>query len=97
MRIVYKYVLFPATPCVVQMPEGAEIIHVGSQNGGPVLWALIDDRALLEDRSFFVFGTGQSFMMYEELRHIGSCQAPADWPGGELVWHVFELVDGQPV
>ena len=92
-RVVWKYPLYPGSPTVVSMPAGAQIIHVGSQNDGPVLFALVDPernhRELRERRDFFVYGTGHP-IVEEGLTYIGSVQVPLESVPSELVWHVFE-------
>jgi hypothetical protein len=82
--VVYKYPLHPATPCVVAMPRFAQILHVGSQDDGPVLWALVDQAQEPEGRRFFIYGTGHP-IAEEGLRYTGSCQTESGF-----VWHVFE-------
>lgn len=68
----------------VQMPVGAQILHVHDQDGGPCIWALVDPDAKKEVRRFFIVGTGHKFD--PRWQYIGTAHC------GGLVWHVFEEV-----
>lgn len=84
MRTVYKYaVRIDDTWNRVDLPVGARIVHVGSQDRFYVMfWADVAPGAAREARWFRVFGTGHT--VWARAEHIGSVQA------GELVWHLFE-------
>lgn len=84
MSTVYKYRLTPGSRSVVEMPKYATILHVGSQDDGPVLWARVEDRPL-EQREFYVYGTGHPIDDTIEMRFVGTCQTESGF-----VWHVFE-------
>jgi len=95
MRVVYKYPIWPGSPAVVDIPAGAEIVHVGEQNSQPVLWALVDDAAPPEPREFWVYGTGHPISQPDQLVHLGTVQVPPNaYLLQELVWHVFEKPRG---
>jgi len=95
-RRIFKYELKLNTAdhlarVAVDMPEGAKVIHVGSQGPGPnpILWALVDDPTWpIERRTLGVLGTGHPWPWPDDapIRHIGT----AVCSGGSLVWHVFE-------
>lgn len=81
---IYKYPLY-APQTDVEMPVGAEILHVGNQDAIPCIWA----RVLVEDgptevRSFVWVGTGHP--VAEGLRYVGT------FVGTVYVWHVHELL-----
>jgi hypothetical protein len=83
---VWKFTFDVNDTVHIQMPEGAKILHVGTTVEGLriLVWALVNPKAPMEDRVFFVRGTDHE--VEETLKHIGSCRA--DGPG-QLVWHVF--------
>lgn len=69
----------------IEMPAGAQILHVGVQMEQIVcIWALVDENAPMEERSFAVVGTGHP--VPENTAHVGSVLMH----GGAFVWHVFE-------
>ena len=78
---VYKYPLeLTGNVQAVEMPEGAQILHVADQ-GGPTIWALVDPKAPTTKRYFGVFGTGHDC---PEDGYVGTTHA------GGFVWHIFE-------
>lgn len=90
MRTVYKYPahagLFDLT-----LPKGAELLCVAIQHGVPQMWALVDDEAPTEKRSFCGIGTGVEIpKQWKVLSYIGTFQLN----NGYLVFHVFELTKG---
>lgn len=95
MKTIYKYVLEVTDFQEVEMPEGATILHVGTQPapyGKPVpreqlcLWAEVDSEKQLVPRRIRVFGTGHDMVHEHELRYIGT----TDMHNHALVWHVYE-------
>lgn len=63
------------------------IIHVATRRPDVVeMWGLDDD--CLATRQFKVFATGEPMPIGLDLCHVGT----AIVPGGELVWHLFELI-----
>lgn len=80
---IFKYPMMTATE-TFNLPEGAEILHVGQQAGGPVLWAKVDPEANLQERTFKVVMTGEPFDSLG-LEHLGTVMI------GPLVVHVFEV------
>lgn len=84
-RRVYKYSLqLGLGSQQVEMPHGANIVHVHAQNERPVLWAEVNTSAPVVRRTFTVVSTGQDVPVgwaYIGTVHIG-------WK----VWHVYEDV-----
>lgn len=83
---IYKYILnVPIEDNKIEMPIGAEILHVASQDGYPTIWAVTHPDRGMEIRVFKVIGTGEEFksgrLNYHGTAHCGS-----------FVWHVFEKV-----
>lgn len=87
MSKVYKYKL-KETRTGIEMPEGAQVLHVGEQGWGCYLWALVDPTKPTVERRFFIVGTGADFDCNTSVHH-GTIQAQ-----NGLVWHVFE--EAQP-
>lgn len=90
-RRVLKYELQVTDEQTVDLPRGAELLHVAQQDpSDPLhlqLWALVDPDAPDEPRRFAVRGTGHLCEDFKQgrLEHIGTVLCPASG----LVWHVF--------
>lgn len=88
MKTVWKFTLLDVTDQQeIEMPEGAEILHVGQQFPGSwtlEVWALVDPNAPRVARGFVIHGTGHPVM--DGGTHVGSIITA----GGQLVWHVFD-------
>ena len=69
----------------VEMPKGAEILTVQTQNEKPCIWALVNPDAEKEERAFVIYGTGHYFQLID-YKYIGTFQLNE----GRLVFHVFE-------
>lgn len=95
-KMIFKYAL-PVRTTVLQLPIGAEILTVQTQRFQsetadylePVIWAIVDPSADVEERHFSTFGTGH--LLPEEngdynYGYIGTYQL---YNGG-FVGHVFE-------
>ncbi len=96
MKSIYRYEL-PDTVNEIQMPTGAEILHVGltrqfnkdnSSKQVCSVWAKVDTTAHDETRKFVIFGTGANLDETEnfDMKYIGSFQR-ADM----FTFHVFEV------
>lgn len=84
MRTVWKFPLPYENEIVLMLPAGAEVLHIGMQNGGVVLWALLNPERPVTTRNFRLRGTGHPIDGL--VTHVGST---IDEERG-LVWHVFE-------
>ena len=84
---IWKYTL-DVYDSAIEMPIGAEVLTVQSQNNIPCLWALVNPLAEKEKRYFEVFGTGHNVYcdMGIERMYIGTFQIDS----GSLVFHLFE-------
>lgn len=87
---VWKYELKTELNQIIEMPKGAEILTVQTQNGHPYLWALVDPEQPKEERHIEVFATGEpiSYGMGIDRKYINSYQLR----GGSFVFHVFEYL-----
>lgn len=84
---IWKFNLLVQSIQKIEIPRGAEIISVQSQNGIGVMWAICDTMAEKETRTFMVFGTGHNIPS-KGLKYMGTYQEN----GGSLVWHLFEVI-----
>ncbi len=89
MLEIWKYELLPITgaPFLMNIPDGAEILHVDEQREEVCIWALVDIDATPVSRSFAIFGTGQS-VADNPMKYLGT----AKLDNGNLIFHVFELI-----
>ena len=85
MRTIWKFDLPVNDYAGINMPRGAEVLHVHEQYGKACIWALVEPAAPLEMRSFRIFGTGHTVPEFPR-RYIGTVHLA----GGALVFHVFE-------
>ncbi len=90
---VWKFELDKLGTKAVEMPVGAEILTMQTQNGTPCIWALVNPDAERETRHFEVYGTGHP-MFYDARatrKYVGTYQLSE----GDLVLHVFEYTEVQ--
>lgn len=90
MKTIWKYKLKPL--CTLDMPVGAEVLSAREQGNDICIWALVDPEALLETRSFGVFGTGHS-VPDVPLKFLGT----AHLENSALVFHAFEFLAAKPL
>ncbi len=84
MNKVFKYTLdFDST---IKMPEGAKILTAQKQGFSMKLWALVDPKAIKEERRFIVVGTGCDLNFNHKMDYIATIQVKP------IVWHVFEVL-----
>jgi len=103
---VYRYPLKLEDEQVIEMPAGAEILHVARRENHRVmlgvagvhdaieLWARVDPDQPVQPRHIRVAGTGH-LLGDDELVHLGTVQTAE----GRLVFHIFErpVLDVQAV
>jgi len=85
MKRVFKYPLEVDTQRII-MPRGAKLLTVQTQGSAPMLWALVDDNAPMEDRAIIIVGTGWEVPEVQNLEYVGTFQVS----GGLFVFHVFD-------
>ena len=88
-KSIYKYQLEVTDTQKIELPVGAEILTVQTQNEIPCLWTLVDPNGIeKETRIIEVFGTGHpvGYDMGVSRKYISTFQLR----GGQLVFHVFE-------
>jgi len=83
-RTIWKYQLrLGPGPQEIQMPGGAEVLHVAFQGETLRMWVQVYPDALIDLRVFEVQPTGWAI---EDVRHhVGTAM------DGDAVWHVFEV------
>jgi len=85
MKTIWKFELMN----VIEMPKGAKILSLQTQDDTPYIWALVDPDVEKEKRIFSINGTGHPLIYFTaEDNYIGTYQLP--YRG--LVWHVFEII-----
>ena len=85
---IFKYELPVVGKEDLELPVGAQILHVGSQENVTTLWALVDVDSPTEPVHFAVFFTGQTIPLYNFRNFIGTVEHK-----NGLVSHVFEIGD----
>ena len=88
MRI-WKWTLQVTDTQSLPMPAGAKVLGVQPQGDFPLrpqLWALVDEKAPVADRTFATYGTGNPMPDGDPGKYVGTYQMH----GGALVFHVFE-------
>ena len=95
-RTIWKFPFAIDDEVEIEMPHGAEVLHVDVQNGQPCMWAIVnpdEPRETWRTYKFSVFGTGHPLPDLEpdkpldrvHLHHVGTFQMR----GGSLVFHIF--------
>lgn len=85
---IWKYSLPSRGERQLLMPAGAQILSVGNQNEGLMLWAAVDDRKPKVSRTFDVRLTGGCYATFANTTFIGTVQ----FADGHYVAHVFEVL-----
>lgn len=80
--VIYKYPLALRDTQTVRMPQGATLLDVLMQGGGPVLYALVSKNTEIEDRRIAIYGTGH------DIPRPGEYVATVS--DGKFVWHIFD-------
>ena len=86
MKTIHKYSLDTTheDKISVLMPRVAKIVMVGSQNGQPFLWAIVETESPLFERHYRLIATGQPIPGGHD--HVASFTRN----NGESTWHLFE-------
>ena len=82
MKTIWKYKIDVVDgPQIIDIPIDADIVKIE----GGFFWAIVDTEIELEERIFFVHGTGHEITDSRCKYYIGT------WFEGPFVWHLFEL------
>lgn len=87
-KSVWKFPLNIEDAVTIRMPKCSMVLDVQLQNGIPCLWALCATDSPLEDRTFFLYGTGHP-IEEEDISYVGTFQIH----DGALVFHLFEYCE----
>lgn len=89
MRKVFKYYVDQfeglMEPVTVEMPAGAKLLSIQTQNGRGCLWAEVEMTAPIRKRAFMIVGTGHEIPALCG-GYVGTYQV------GHFVWHVYEVL-----
>jgi len=87
MKTVWKFNLPVHDRSRIEMPKGAQVLHVDCQEPATIqLWALVDSDAEYIERFFRVAGTGHSLSdRIDDQKFVGT--VVDKWAG--LVWHIW--------
>ena len=87
MNTIWKFPFQVTDDFEIEMPVGAQFLHVDVQNDySPCLWAIVDPKAPKEVRKFHLSGTGHPLnKKLTKANHVGSFFLR----GGQLVFHLF--------
>lgn len=92
MKTIYKYEVPLEEAFKLRLSKEAIILSFQCQNGVPVIWAMVENAHIEEDRRFRLYGTGHPIERIPKdgnLHYIGTTQQ-SQTPA--LVWHLFEEV-----
>jgi hypothetical protein len=90
MKRIFKYELETTDTQEIEMPQGAQVLCIQTQNEIPCVWAIVDPDATPTLRTFEIYGTGHNFPENEwpdRRRYVGTYQLRQ----GALVFHCFEI------
>jgi hypothetical protein len=85
---IYKYPLKITGTQQIELPINAVLLTVQMQGETLCLWAKVEERNTVDDRTIEIFGTGHPIDNYARS-YIGTVQEECG-ADGVLVWHVFE-------
>ncbi len=88
---VRRYIFGVAFDFTVDLPKGANIVHLGLQRGArgevlPFIWAIVDPGASIVTRRFHAVKSGEGLPNYP-LTYLGTLQH------GVRAWHIFQVVE----
>ena len=82
MKCIYKYPLALQDTVTIEMPGFVNILHVDTQAGELMVWALVDTEMPMGRHVFHIIGTGHP-CEHKDYDHVGTVMA------GDFVWHIF--------
>lgn len=89
MSTIWKYPLEVNGIQRVSMPRGAKILCVQPQFGAVCLWACVEEKNPIVQRTILIAGTGHPLPDGDAtLEYLSTFQID----GGALVFHAFELI-----
>ena len=85
MKVLKYQLKLTDEPQVFHIPVGGKVLTTQVQYDVICIWVLCDDTDKLDERSFYVRGTGHH-VPNQGLRYVGTVQQM----DGRFVWHIFE-------
>ena len=85
---ILKFTLHERGSRILEMPRGADLLHVGDQLGALQLWAQCEETEHVETRLFAVLYTG-----FDEVPENAEYLGTVISSGGNIVRHVYEILD----
>lgn len=88
MKTIFRFDLQEAAMQTIEMPKGAQILHIARQTRFPLrlsLWALVDPDAPPVERQIQLVGTGHGEVPDEGATFIATYQEASGY-----VWHFFD-------
>lgn len=85
MTTIWKYPLLTGAATPLELPQGAELLHVDIQGRDLCLWAKVNTDLPTTPRTIEVFGTGHPMPSFER-QFINTFLVD----GGTYVFHAFE-------
>lgn len=82
-KVIWKFPIPVINRFKLDMPAGAKVLHVATQNDEPCIWALVDPARAVEARRFRLVGTGH------EVTNPGEYVGTFMMRDGALVFHLF--------
>ena len=83
MKSIFKYPLEITDVVDIEMPVGSIVCHVNTQRGKAFIWAEVDTNKPVEQRRFYVYGTGNPMIERHQI-YLGTFFQSA------FVWHLYE-------
>lgn len=84
---IWKFPLPIEDFVLLDMPKGAKVLTVQTQQETVCLWAIVNPNNETEKRGFYIVGTGHPFPKHAS-DYVGTVQVR----NGFLVFHVFEAI-----
>jgi len=69
---IFKYQLETTDIQRIEMPQGAEILCIQTQNEKPCIWALVQPLSTVTKRTFEIFGTGHNVPENANRTYVGT-------------------------
>ena len=85
--LIWKYEIFRPGAFTLELPQGAKLLYVASQQNKPYMWFQVDPLEDLERRRFVLLATGIQYAVTGRVDYHGSLQMD----DGALIYHLFEL------
>ncbi len=83
---IWKYPIPIEDSFEIEMPQGARVLSVDTQDGKPYIWVLVNTSSPKGLRPFRLLGTGHPSDDVGTSRFVGTFQMR----NGDLVYHLFD-------